>query len=251
MKKLWASFLLASMVTLYSCSTNNNALDDRKKIVIIIDDMGRHPDVTKEISAIDSDITLAFLPYVSNLEVQTKTAHENGNEIMLHMPMDAHGEKWNAEQNMLKRSMGNDKIRWWFHRALCSSPHFSGVNNHLGSAFTERADKMAVLMSILKEDYSDLYFIDSRTSSHSVAERVAKDFGIRSGSNNVFIDNEQSVPYTLRMLFDAQSRAEKNGYAIAIGHPHKSTRQALREWTAHLDKTAFDIVPASAVVTLD
>lgn len=249
MKKLWASFFLASLFSFYSCSNSNEPKNEKVKIAIIIDDMGRDPRITDKIAQIDPDLTLSFLPYVSRLEEQTAQAHENGNEIMLHMPMETHGHRWRNEPDMLQRNMNDAELQALFLDALSRSSYFSGVNNHLGSAFTEYRHGMNAILQALHEHYPDYYFIDSRTSERTIGEHVAKQNDVPSETNDLFIDNQQSVEYTLHQLFELEMRAGKKGHAIAIGHPHPTTIAALEYWVEHyLDTTAYDLVRASELV---
>jgi polysaccharide deacetylase 2 family uncharacterized protein YibQ len=64
----------------------------------------------------------------------------------------------------------------------------------------------------------------------------------------VFIDNEQSVAAVLAQLQKAEAYARKHGSAIAIGHPHDATIEALQQWLPGLDAKGFVLVPVTAVV---
>ena len=57
---------------------------------------------------------------------------------------------------------------------------------------------------------------------------MAREYGDPYISRDIFIDNVQSRAYILGQLRKAVSIAKKRGYAIAIGHPHKATFDALR-----------------------
>ncbi|WP_457560583.1 divergent polysaccharide deacetylase family protein, partial [Caminibacter sp.] len=48
-------------------------------------------------------------------------------------------------------------------------------------------------------------------------------------SRNVFIDNKADINYIKTQLKKVVKIAKKRGYAIAIGHPHKTTFEALKE----------------------
>jgi polysaccharide deacetylase 2 family uncharacterized protein YibQ len=74
-----------------------------------------------------------------------------------------------------------------------------------------------------------MIFIDSRTSAKTVAYEVARSFNEKLLSRKVFLDNEPNVSYIKGQLKKAVKFAEKNGYAIAICHPHKETFRALRQ----------------------
>ena len=106
-------------------------------------------------------------------------------------------------------------------------PDVRYVNNHTGSVFTADYTAMRRLYSMLRD--AGFVFVDSRTTARSTVRRIARSFGDRYIGRDVFIDNVQQVPAILRQLKHAVRIAQKRGYAIAIGHPHKATMEALRQ----------------------
>ena len=69
--------------------------------------------------------------------------------------------------------------------------------------------------------------MDSRTIASTKVPQIAKEFGDVYVARDVFIDNEHTVPYIHKQLQKAVNKAKKQGYAIAIGHPHNMTLKAL------------------------
>lgn len=67
-------------------------------------------------------------------------------------------------------------------------------------------------------------------------------------SGNVFIDNVDDVAYVLKQLGETERIARRTGYAIAIGHPHDGTIQALQQWLPTLESKGLVLVPLSAIV---
>ncbi|HEV3176300.1 MAG TPA: divergent polysaccharide deacetylase family protein, partial [Stellaceae bacterium] len=49
-------------------------------------------------------------------------------------------------------------------------------------------------------------------------------------------------------LAELERVARRNGSAIAIGHPHDQTLDALRTWLRDLASKGFVLVPVSAIV---
>jgi len=63
-----------------------------------------------------------------------------------------------------------------------------------------------------------------------VAYDTAQDFGVRSAFRNVpFLDDVAEVAAVRKQLELALRGAREKGEAVAIGHPHPATLQALRE----------------------
>jgi hypothetical protein len=92
-----------------------------------------------------------------------------------------------------------------------------------------------------------LYYIDSRTTAQTVARPSAQLLQIPFAERDIFIDHfedEQFIRAQLRRLI---KRAERQGYAVGIAHPHPLTHTVLAEFLPEL-KQKVQMVPASMVV---
>src|SRR5262249_24028209 len=96
-----------------------------------------------------------------------------------------------------------------------------------------------------------LAFLDSRTTKDTVAARVAGEFGVPHIDRNVFIDNDETVDAVLTKLVETEQYARQPRYALAIGHPHPTTIEALSEWLPGLRAKGFVLVPASALLRME
>ncbi len=215
------------------------------QVVIIIDDMGISLR-SKQVEVMPSPLTLSYLPYAKNLDERTKRASANGHEIMLHMPMEAMNSSLDGGPKVLKKSQSNDEFISILEWGLSSFDGFVGFNNHMGSSLTKNRDAMQRMMNHIKG--RDLFFIDSKTIGSSVAASVARENGIAYAERDVFIDHEISKDFIRKSLVKLESVAKRQGYAIAIGHPHKETIAVLKEWLPTLKAKGLTLVPASKVV---
>lgn len=215
-------------------------------IAIIIDDMGADIFKTKQVLDIPAPITASFLSYAVNLRNQIKEAKEKGKEAMLHVPMEAKNSTYAEEKEILKTDYGDNKIKEMIRKILNKSPDIVGINNHMGSKFTEDYSGMQAVLEELKE--KDLIFVDSKTTKKSVGERISKALNIPTVSRDIFLDNypgEKEVEQQLAML---EVFAKKHGYSIAIGHPREDTINVLNRWVKTLKRKGITIVPVSYIV---
>ncbi|MBT4019764.1 MAG: divergent polysaccharide deacetylase family protein, partial [Alphaproteobacteria bacterium] len=49
-------------------------------------------------------------------------------------------------------------------------------------------------------------------------------------------------------LAEVEKIARAQGHAVAIGHPHGATIEALANWLPHLEKAGFVLVPVSMII---
>ena len=115
----------------------------------------------------------------------------------------------------------------------------------MGSYFTERYDKMTLVLSELKK--RNLFYIDSRTTSRTVAFELAKKMGVPVAKKSVFLDNDLSLKAIKVQMERLLGIARYSGTAVGIGHPHKETLRVLNEYLDQL-KSDFRVVPVSELV---
>src|SRR5262249_43956592 len=154
--------------------------------------------------------------------------------VMLHLPMQSVAHE-SPEQKELHPGMPEQEVASLVDEFLREVPGATGVNNHQGSQATANQALMNELMPVLREHR--LFYVDSRTTAATVAFDTAVTESVRAGFRNVpFLDDVETVPAVRRQLELALRGAKEKGEAIAIGHPHPATLQALREILPQAEK---------------
>ncbi|MEZ5936298.1 MAG: divergent polysaccharide deacetylase family protein [Alphaproteobacteria bacterium] len=219
--------------------------DQRPMIAIVIDDLGLNRPNTAELNSLKAPLTLAFLPYAGRIEAQTEAAHAAGHELMLHMPMEPFGSDWPGP-DALTTKIDREEFTARLTKNLDRFEGFVGVNNHMGSKLTSDPSRMDVVMRELRK--RDVLFLDSKTSGRTVAGKMAGLNGVPNTTRDIFLDHVIDLDSIRRQLARTEKIASRYGSAVAIGHPHSATIQALREWLPGLEERGFMLAPISAVV---
>jgi hypothetical protein len=220
-------------------------ISDKPKIVVVIDDLGLNRKRSDAVADLPGPLTLAYLPYGKRLKEQTKRAQQNGHELMVHMPMQPLGEA-DPGPNALLAGLSEKDILKRIRKNLSAFDGYVGINNHMGSAFTQDVAGLNVLMAELQK--RDILYLDSRTSALSKAESIARKFNVATTVRDVFIDHEMSPVFVENALKKVERTARRHGSAIAIGHPHDVTTAALAEWLPTLEAKGFQLVPITSVM---
>lgn len=215
------------------------------QIAIVIDDLGLRQEETRWATSLPGPLTLAFLPYGQSLAAHASRAAANGHEVILHLPMDP-GGRADPGPRALRLGLEPAELEQRLGWNLAQVPGTVGVNNHMGSALTENAAAMEVVLARLKGQ--GRYFLDSRTTARSAARGVADRLGVPYAERDVFLDNDTNPQAIARQLAETEELASRYGSAIAIGHPHRQTLKALEAWVGSARERGFDIVPVSAVI---
>ena len=219
--------------------------DGRPAIAVVIDDLGLNRRGTAALNRLKGPLTLSFLPYAGALEEQARAGRAAGHELMLHIPMEPTGHEWPGPNALLSSLAPRDLVSR-LRAELLSFPGFVGINNHMGSLLTAERSPMALVMAELRS--RGLLFLDSRTTAQSVAASEARRAGVAHAVRDVFLDNVTDLAAIRRQLALTEQIARRSGSAVAIGHPHDATIEALRGWLPTLEQRGFVLVPISTIV---
>jgi len=195
----------------------------KPKLVIIIDDVHTRAQISA-IKALDMKITPSIFPPYKLAPNSHKLA-QGLEHYMIHLPMESGNKQLNTQYKTLKVSFSNKKIENRIKELRLLFPKAKFINNHTGSVFTSDYSSMHLAYKIMREN--GFIFLDSKTKNTSKVKEIAYSFGDVYVVRDIFIDNEHTIAAIHTQLKKAVKIAKRKGYAIAIGHPHKVTMQAL------------------------
>lgn len=216
------------------------------KLAIILDDLGSDQAAADAIFALSNSLTISVLPNQQHsLDIADK-AHRRGIQVMLHLPMESLANEA-PEPQELRTGMTSPQVKQTLQEMLATVPHVAGINNHQGSRATSDPALMNELMPFLRA--RKLFFIDSRTTTATVAYETAQHRGVRCAFRNVpFLDDVQEEAAIRGQLELAIRGAKEKGEAIAIGHPHPETLRALKAMLPQAEAQGVRLVHASDLV---
>lgn len=214
-------------------------------VAIVFDDMGNRQNTGRALLALDLPFSFSFLPFTPFSAELQKEARARGRDILLHLPLEPMDPKWNPGPGTLTTAMDLKTVKSLFNDDLHAVPEAKGINNHMGSRFTANPQAMRNLLTFVREN--NLFFLDSVTSSQSVAYDLAREMGIKAERRTVFLDNDQN-PDKIRAQLDLLIQlAEEHGQAVGIGHPYPATVEALLHYQSQL-RTRVEMVGISRLV---
>ncbi len=203
---------------------------ERKKISILIDDFGDSRELARMLSSMDRNLNPSILPFRRYSKWTAEYFHSLGFETLLHIPMQPRNGQ--GDPVCLRPGMNLIQISSFMKEILSQVPYVSGANNHQGSLYTSSRRDMELFMKVFSS--TGLFFIDSRTSSRSVAFETALRFGVPAAKRDVFIDNVKNRRYIEKMLRLLVKVARRKGRAIGICHANRETLLTLRSFLSSL-----------------
>ncbi len=220
--------------------------DSVPTLVIIIDDIGNN--LASGIRAVElpGKLNLAVLPHTPNSTVLARLAATTGKEVILHAPMsNLHNKALGP--GALTDQMNESEMRQALIHDIESTPNIRGVSNHMGSQLTSMRAPMEWLMQELRS--RQLYFVDSRTTVHTLAATIAREQGVPHLSRHVFLDNEPNRAAIHRQFQLLLKQADSEGLAVAIGHPYPETLDYLQEALPALRAGGYRLALISEVLS--
>lgn len=212
------------------------------RLAVIVDDCGYDMSSVRTLLNTGLPLNFAVLPYKPYSSDVLEMIKSDGRVAMLHLPMEPMDRSAMSEgSSTICTDMSKDKILELTRKAINSLPGVSGVNNHQGSKATADSATMTIVLQELRKQ--DLFFVDSRTSSKSVARDKAVAMGVPTARNDIFLDNSSDVQAIRKQIYKAMDIAEKNGSAIAICHARPNTAKAWSMYAEEIKNTGIELVP--------
>ncbi len=218
-------------------------------IAIIIDDIGYNFEAGKQVINSTHPITCSILPARPHSIKLARLAHQQGKEVMLHLPMQASRSE-RLGHGGLTLDMSKREFTRTIEISIDAIPYAQGINNHMGSLLTSTSLHMEWLMQAIANRDEHLFFVDSKTTANTVAEDAAQSYHIPSVRRDVFLDSVANDKTFVRgQIKQLIKIAKLQGYALAIGHPHKTTLSVLEQELANLDDQEIRVVSVSELIS--
>lgn len=211
----------------------------KAKIAFVIDDWGYNLNNMGIVRQIKYPFTAAILPHLSYSKMVASVLHEQGKEVILHLPMEPQ-EKYRLEKNTIMVSMDARQIKTILEGDLADLEFAKGVSNHMGSRATADARVMEIVFKGLKK--MKLYFLDSYVTSESVCKAIAKKIGVPFAKRSIFLDNKEDPAYITGQIYKLKIKAKLAGSAVGIGHDRKITLEVLRDMMPQLTREGYSLV---------
>lgn len=213
-------------------------LPKNKRLYLVIDDAGLIYEETAQFLSLPMPLTIAVLPYQKQTKkVVAAIQQAPDKELMLHQPMEPYS-KCDPGIGTIWNTTNPADVACILQENLANVSGAKGMNNHMGSRTTENEAVMTAVLQYCKAH--QLFFLDSKTAYNSMVERVSVREGLHFEERHVFLDIKHDRAGIQRAWDSAAIKAERNGYAIAIGHVwSKATADVLRASYADLIQRGY------------
>jgi len=238
--------LLAGAAKADNIAGDVSAISQKARVAIIVDDLGDNLPVAKRIMQLPGVLTVAVLPKTPQAKKIIALAKERGFERMMHLPMQAFSRPDLLGPGALMLDMSAQQLQHTFREDVASLQDIQGFNNHMGSLLSENEEAMRWVMQEAAKQ--QLFFVDSKTSQQSVAEKVAAQYGVPVTARDIFLDHQSEGISLVGQWQKAINIARKRGQVVVICHPYPGTVEFLERQLSSLPPD-IELVPASTLTS--
>ncbi len=220
---------------------------DAPRIALVINSLGISGSATSDaITRMPAAVTLAFMPYGSDLERQVARARGEGHEILLQVPMEPFGypENDSGPQTLLtsltpEQNLG--RLFWLMGRFQ----GYVGLTGAMGARFTASEPSFA---PILRETGKrGLIFVDDGSNPRSVAGRIAGANSLPFAKADVVLDSVPTSAEIDHALGRLEMLAREHGSAVGVASALPVSIEHIGKWAKAAESRGILLVPITAV----
>lgn len=218
------------------------------RIALVIDDLGNRweNEPVQGLLELDVPVTFGIIPGLKYSKRLAEAAHEAGDEVIVHLPMQPIAGEVGLGIPVLRPGMdvGEMNHTLWFSTRI---PYAVGLNNHMGSAATQDTTLMRWLAGECGR--RGWFLLDSITHAHSVLYAQARALGVPAVRRDIFLDHNRGEESVTAALLQAERLARSlERPVIVIGHPRPDTWAVLERELPNLRARGVRFVPLTNAV---
>lgn len=220
---------------------------DAPRVALIVGGLGVSTSATAAaIVKLPEAVTLAFMPYSSDVDRLVSRARGEGHEVLLQVPMEPFGYPDNdsgpqtlltsltAEQNL-------DRLYWLMSRFQ----GYVGIAGAMGARFTASEQSFT---PILRETAKrGLIFFDDGANPRSVAGRIAGANNLPFAKADVILDSVPTAAEIDHALGRLEMTARERGVAVGIASALPVSIDHIAKWAKAAESRGLLLVPITAV----
>lgn len=217
------------------------------RIAIVVHGLGVSGTATQTaLSKLPGPVTLAFVPYGSEIGGTVAKARSTGHEVLLQIPMEPFDYPDNdpGPQTLLV-SMNHEQIIDRLHWLMSRFQGYVGVTNLMGARFTASEQALAPVLKEVAQ--RGLIYLDDGSSHRSLAGQIASASNLPFAKAEIVLDTTPTAPHIDRALARLEALAKERGVAVGAASALPVTIDRIAAWAKAAESRGIVLVPITAV----
>lgn len=226
----------------------NNQLQGKIKVTFIFSDLGRNDGVLEKIiEKSPAGVTLAYLPYSTELKAKISFAREKGHEVLINLPMESTDYPiTDTGPNTLLTGLPHKDNLERLHWTMAQGHEYIGLLNQQGSLFlASKEDLFPILQDLSKRG---LVFVEAEESYRSQAQESAKKLDLPHVKSHFVLSGSLTPSELHTVLIRAEQIAKDAGEITIVAHASPLTVPILLTWINKAQEQNYTFIPVSQVL---
>jgi polysaccharide deacetylase 2 family uncharacterized protein YibQ len=220
---------------------------DAPRIALVVGGLGVSASTSAAaIVKLPEAVTLAFMPYSSDVDRLVAQARGDGHEILLQVPMEPFGYPDNdsGPQTLLtslSAQQNLDRLYWLMSRFQ----GYVGIAGAMGARFT--ASEQAFAPILHETARRGLIFVEDGSNPRSVAGRIAGANNLAFAKADMIIDAVPTAAEIDHALGRLEMAAREHGFAVGVASALPVSIDHIAKWAKAAESHGLLLVPITAV----
>ncbi|MBD3344753.1 MAG: hypothetical protein GF401_06790 [Chitinivibrionales bacterium] len=218
------------------------------KMAILLEDFGFEANQTTiDFLSFSKPLTVSLVPIQKKSSWTAQIADEYKKEIIIALPMESQYHSMpNYRDAAIMIHYSENKIIQIINDAMRLIPNFSGFSNLYGSRLLLDTRVTSIILQKIHKHHG--YFIDMKTTEHSVVPQIAHSIGLPHQKIDGSIDTDKSVDSIIEQLRHYILVARKNGSCLVTGKATQDFITALTKTMPVFEYNGIKLVYVSELV---
>ena len=220
---------------------------DAPRVALIISGLGVSASGTAEaITKMPEAVTLAFMPYGSDVERLVARARGEGHEILLQVPLEpfSYPENDSGPQTLLT-SLTPEQNLERLHWLMSRFQGYVGIVGAMGARFTASEQSFAPIMRETAK--RGLIFVDDGANARSVAGRIAGGSSLAFAKADLVLDAVPTPAEIDHALGRLEMAARERSFAVGMASALPVSIEHIAKWAREAESRGVLLVPITAI----
>ena len=215
------------------------------RIGIVVAGLGLSRSSTEQMLKMPSAISYSFSPYASDLAQWIKKAVNDNHEVYVDIPLEPKDyPQSDPGPYALLLNLENDKNMERLNQVLKTGEGYKGLVSGPDEHFTEGTRAYEWLLDAMKAKKLTFYFV-ARAGNKQFTQELEKSKRTEAVGIDVVLDEKLTNDAIDAQLAQAETVAQKYGYATILARPYPISAQRIQEWMKTLGPKNIHLVPLS------
>jgi polysaccharide deacetylase 2 family uncharacterized protein YibQ len=217
------------------------------RIALVVTGLGLSAGATREaLAKLPAAVTLAFVPYGTDLEQNVAQARGQGHEVLLQVPMEPFDfPEDDAGPQSLLVSLAPEENIDRLHWSMSRFHGYVGIAGYMGSRFT--ANEQAFTPVLREVARRGLIYFDDARFPRNLARQIAPLVRLPLARADVVLDATPSAATIDAALARLESIARERGVAIGTASMLPLSIARLANWARTAERRGLNLVPLTQV----